>query len=96
MKEQQEEEWSMSTNDEETEKEGNNIHAKDKEENENEEIMEDESIDGKNNNISVSRSTPKHHMQKSYAKAKLINTLLSIDKFSDQCSVLKSFYNHPN
>ena len=95
MKEQQEEEGVMSTNDEETDEEGNNIHDNDEEENENEETMEDESIDGENNSISVSRSTLRYRMQKLRAKAKLINTLLSINNFSDQCSVLKSFLYSP-
>eukprot|EP00957_Ditylum_brightwellii_P099440 7574925-Ditylum_brightwellii.AAC.1 len=45
MKEQQEEEGIMSTNDEHIDEEGNNICDKDEEENENEETMEDEHID---------------------------------------------------
>eukprot|EP00957_Ditylum_brightwellii_P046588 3534438-Ditylum_brightwellii.AAC.1 len=84
MKEQQEEEGVMSINDEDAYEEGSNIHDKDEEKNENEETMEDESIDDKNNSYSVSRSTSTYHIQKSSARAKLINTLLSIDNFSDQ------------
>eukprot|EP00957_Ditylum_brightwellii_P119921 9151654-Ditylum_brightwellii.AAC.1 len=49
MKEHQEEEGVMRTNYAETYEEGNNIHDKDEEENDNEETMEDESIDIKEN-----------------------------------------------
>eukprot|EP00957_Ditylum_brightwellii_P149317 11371942-Ditylum_brightwellii.AAC.1 len=71
MKEQKEEEGVMSTNNEETDDKGYNIHDKDEEEKENKETMEDESIDGRNNSISVSRSTSMYRSQKSHAKAKL-------------------------
>eukprot|EP00957_Ditylum_brightwellii_P175161 13335639-Ditylum_brightwellii.AAC.1 len=71
MKEQQEEEGAMSINDEDRDEEGNKT-------------MEDESIDGEINIISVSRSASMYCVQKSRAKAKLINTLLSSDNFSDQ------------
>ena len=95
MKEQEEEEGVVSTIDEDTDKEENNTHDKDEKENENEETVEDEIIAGENNSISVSRSTSTYCVQKSQAKAKLINLLLSVDNFSDQYSVLKSFLYSP-
>ena len=91
MKEQEQEEGVVSTIGEDTREEENNIYDKDDEENENDETMDDESIAGENNSISVSRSTSTYCVQKSQAKAKLINTFLSIDNFSDQCSVLNFF-----
>eukprot|EP00957_Ditylum_brightwellii_P108366 8267019-Ditylum_brightwellii.AAC.1 len=83
MKEQQEDEGMISTSDEDTDEEENNVHDKDEEENENDETLEDESIAGENNSISVSRSTSMYPSQKSQAKANLINALLFIDNFSD-------------
>eukprot|EP00957_Ditylum_brightwellii_P006864 519477-Ditylum_brightwellii.AAC.1 len=48
MKKQEEVEGVMSTIDEDTDKEENNIYDKDEEENENEETIEDESKNGEN------------------------------------------------